>query len=148
MDMLQQPGTTIKRINVAVTFQNCSWQIPGLNLGKGHWSSALRFLVLPLSPTKNILEWSRTCSVKQKWLEFIQFGIINNMQCQKSEKTIITIYLQVPDIRVASLGFCWTVRNVMMCHLTCSFCWTVRNVTLCHLTCSFCHFKGPLSQAI
>jgi hypothetical protein len=38
MDMLQEPGTIIKWVNEAVTFQNCIW--PGLNLGKvtGHQS--------------------------------------------------------------------------------------------------------------
>jgi hypothetical protein len=39
----QQPANTIKWVNVAVTFQNCIWQIPGLNLGKvtghPHWGS-------------------------------------------------------------------------------------------------------------
>jgi len=60
---------------------------------QGHWSPALRFFVLPLSPSKKILEWSQTCSVKQKWLEFIQFGTINNTQHQENQETIIAIYL-------------------------------------------------------
>jgi len=71
MDMLQQTGTIIKWVNVAVTFQNYSWQIPSSNLGK-----VIRTEVLCTSP--------------QSTQENI--GMVTNMFCEAKMTGIDSIW--------------------------------------------------------